>query len=402
MNWRGLFLLAKFSRKRRWSGLPIIKIYLCEASGLALCSSSPSSRSSRSKQSQVITLVVLPILGSLVLFAGFAVFLWKRKKSSKHNTSEIDKSGFLLGNVDGKDLYKDIIEITENFDEKFCIGKGAYGSVYKITLPRGVRIGEFQLPKEKIIAVKKIHQTEEERLIDNQLFYYEIQTLSEIRHRNIMKLYGYCSTDQHRLIVCEYLERGNLAVILTHDAYAIELDWIKRLNVIGDVAHALSYLHHDCSPPIVHRDITSNNVLLDSKFRACVSDFGIARILKPDSSNWTMVVGTRGYIAPELAYIMTVTEKCDVYSFGVVALEVLMGAHPGDLITSLSSSTIELTLLNDILDPRLSLPTIEVASQILTVVKITLQCLEANPLCRPTMQHVSQQLSALWMPPILN
>ncbi|XP_072963729.1 uncharacterized protein [Typha angustifolia] len=376
---------------------------LCgEVPSLTPCSSSFSRRGSTSKRSHIILLVVLPILGSLLLFVGFALIIWKRKKNTKHNTSEIDKNGFLLGNIDGKDLYKDIIETTENFDDKFCIGTGAYGSVYKITLPRGVRVGEIILPIGKTIAVKKIHQTEEERLIDNQLFHHEIQTLSQTKHRNIVKLYGYCSTDQHRLIVCEYLERGSLASILTNNAYAVELEWIRRLSVIRDVAHALSYLHHNCSPPIVHRDITSNNVLLDSEFRAYVSDFGIARILKPDSSNWTMVAGTKGYVAPEFAYTMIVTEKCDVYSFGVVALEVLVGAHPGDLITSLSSAAIELTLLKDILDPRLTLPTIEVASEILLIVNITLQCLEANPSSRPTMQYVSQQLSTLQIPPILS
>ncbi|XP_072963378.1 uncharacterized protein [Typha angustifolia] len=363
---------------------------LCgEVPGLTPCSSSLSRRDSTSKQSHNILLIALPILGFLLLLAG-------------HDTSEIDKNRFLLENIDGKELYKDIIETTENFDSKFYIGTGSYGSVYKIILPRGVRVGEVTLPTGKEIAMKKIHQMEEERLIDNQLFHREIQILSETKHRNIVKLYGYCSTDQHRLIACEYLERGSLAAILTNNAYAIELEWIKRLNIIRDVAHALSYLHHNCSPPIGHRDITSNNVLLDSEFRACVSDFGIARILKPDSSNWTIVAGTRGYIAPELAYTMIVNEKCDIYSFGVVALEVLMGAHPGDLITSLSSITVELALLEDILDPRVTLPTIEVASEILTVVKITIQCLEANPLCRPTMQNVSQQLSALRIPPILN
>ncbi|XP_077252006.1 MDIS1-interacting receptor like kinase 2-like [Tasmannia lanceolata] len=120
----------------------------------------------------------------------------------------------------------------------------------------------------------------------------------------------------------------------------MEIDWVKMVNIIKVVAHSLSYMHHDCaSPIIVHRDISSKNVLLDSEFEARVSNFGPARLLMPDSSNWTELAGTRGYVAPELAYIMRVTEKCDVYSFGVLTLEVIMGRHPGDIISSLSSSS---------------------------------------------------------------
>ncbi|URE05408.1 LRR receptor-like serine threonine-protein kinase [Musa troglodytarum] len=126
--------------------------------------------------------------------------------------------------------------------------------------------------------------------------------------------------------------RGNLADILQEDA--TELDWVKRVSIIKHVACALSYLHHDLVPPIVHRDVTSNNILLDSDFKACLSDFGTARTLNSAASNWSTLAGTRGYMAPELAYSMRVNEKCDVDSFGVVTLEVLLERHPGDLICS--------------------------------------------------------------------
>ncbi|XP_072958034.1 MDIS1-interacting receptor like kinase 2-like [Typha angustifolia] len=373
---------------------------LCgEVLGLTPCSLSPSMKGSKTKRSRVILFVVLSIFGSLLLFLGIAILLWKKKKSSKHNASEINKDVLFIGSFDGKYLYKHIIETTNNFDDKFCIGSGAFGSVYKVTLPRIVRVGEVTLPKGKKIAVKKILEIEEERSIDEQL---EIQILTQIRHRNIVKFYGYCSTTQHKFLLYEYMEKGSLATMLNTREEATLLDWIKRLNVIKDVAHGLSYMHHDCSPPIVHRDITSNNILLDSEFRSCISDFGIARILNPGSSNQTMLAGTRGYIAPELAYSMIVTTKCDVYSFGVVALEVLMGTHPGDFITILSSTDVGLALANDILDQRLSFPSAEVAVEILTVIKIVIQCLNASPVCRPTMQQVSQKLSSLLIPPILN
>ncbi|MBA0649820.1 hypothetical protein Goklo_017342 [Gossypium klotzschianum] len=102
------------------------------------------------------------------------------------------------------------------------------------------------------------------------------------------------------------------------------MDWIKRVNIVKGVAHALSYMHHDCNPPIVHRDISSNNILLNAELEAFIVDFGTARFLNPDSSNQTVIVGTYGYIAPEFAFSLAVTIKCDVYSFGVLALEILM------------------------------------------------------------------------------
>ncbi|KAF6174151.1 hypothetical protein GIB67_033683 [Kingdonia uniflora] len=106
--------------------------------------------------------------------------------------------------------------------------------------------------------------------------------------------------------------------IFSDSEEAVKLDWVRRVNIVKGVANAFSYLHHDCLPPIVHRDISSSNILLDSQYEVRVSDFGTARLLKPDSSNWTELAGTYGYVAPELAYTMRVTEKCVMYSFGVL------------------------------------------------------------------------------------
>ncbi|KAK9019848.1 hypothetical protein V6N11_054356 [Hibiscus sabdariffa] len=133
----------------------------------------------------------------------------------------------------------------------------------------------------------------------------------------------------------EYMPRGSLFFVFVDDTLAAELDWIKRVKVIKDTTSALSYLHHDCHSPIFHRDISNNNILLNSKLEARISDFGTARLLDLDSSNQTTFVGTRRYIAPELAYTMVVTEKCNVYSYGVLAFKILMGNHPGELLVSL-------------------------------------------------------------------
>ncbi|KAM5575776.1 hypothetical protein ABKV19_014628 [Rosa sericea] len=190
--------------------------------------------------------------------------------------------------------------------------------------------------------------------------------------------------------------------MLGKDEEVKELGWSKRLNIVKGVAHALCYMHHDCLPPIVHRDISSKNILLDDEYEACVSDFGTAKFLNPDSANWTALAGTYGYIAPELAYTMEVNEKCDVYSFGVVTLETVMGRHPGDLLSSLSSGACSSSStalpahqmpVVDVLDQRISPPTREVAGEVVSVLKVAFACLNSSHQSRPTMKQVSQHLS---------
>ena len=134
--------------------------------------------------------------------------------------------------------------------------------------------------------------------MNESVFNREIEALVQIRHRNIVKLFGYCSSSQGRFLIYEYMERGNLAETLRANERAIELDWKRRINIVLDVVHALAYMHHDCPSPIVHRDITSNNILLDLEFRACISDFGMAKILNVNGLNITRLAGTKGYIAP--------------------------------------------------------------------------------------------------------
>ncbi|KAI3682184.1 hypothetical protein L2E82_50047 [Cichorium intybus] len=125
-----------------------------------------------------------------------------------------------------------------------------------------------------------------------------------------------------------------------------------------------------------------------------VADFGVAKVLDPDSSNQTVVVGTLGYIAPELAYNIIVTEKCDVYSFGVLALETIGGKHPGDLLSSLNYSACQGTTFESILDKRLSYPTDRlIEKEILRVYHVALACILIDPKSRPTMRNVSQELS---------
>nr|XP_023877696.1 MDIS1-interacting receptor like kinase 2-like [Quercus suber] len=297
---------------------------------------------------------------------------------------------FAIWSYDGKMVYESIIEATEEFDSKHCVGVGGCGNVYKAELQSG-----------QVVAVKKLHSVQDGDITNAKGFENEIRALLEIRHRNVVKLFGFCSHPRQSFLVYEFLEGGSMKDLLSNKEEVVSFDWIKRANVVKGMADALSYMHHNCSPPIVHRDISSKNILLDSKYEAHISDFGTARFLKPDSSNWTSFAGTFGYTAPKLAYTMEVNEKCDVYSFGVLTLEVIMGNHPGDLISYLSSSlsssattsTTHDIQVKDILDQRLKPPRNQVAFKLVLIAKLALACLATNPKSRPTMQEVSKKLS---------
>jgi len=225
-------------------------------------------------------------LGFLVL-VGFLMSRRMQKKTQLKSRETKNGNLFSIWNYDGHIAYEDIIEATEDFDIKYCIGTGGYGSVYKAELPGG-----------KIIALKKLHTLEAENPTFDMSFKNEVKILTEIRHRNIIKLLGFCLHKRCMFLIYEYMERGSLFSVLNNDVEAIELDWSKRVNIIKGIAHALSYMHHECIPTIVHRDITSSNILLNSKLEAFVSDFGLAKLLHPDSSNQTLPAGTYGYIAP--------------------------------------------------------------------------------------------------------
>ncbi|KAL0433197.1 UNVERIFIED_CONTAM: MDIS1-interacting receptor like kinase [Sesamum latifolium] len=262
-------------------------------------------------------------------------------------------------------------------------GTGGYGSVYRAKLPNG-----------RVVALKKLHSMERENSTYDKCFKNEAEILQGIRHQNIVRLFGYCLHNRCMFLIYEYVERGSLFCILRDENEGVELDWVKRVNVVKGVAHALSYMHHDCNLPILHRDVSCNNILLDLKLEARLADFGIARLLDPHSSNQTQLTGTRGYIAPELAYTMVVNEKCDVYSFGVVALETMSGSHPGEFINSMARKCGENDIiLQDFIDKRLSPPAkIMVALDVIQIVSIALACLNPNPKSRPSMKQVSQEL----------
>ncbi|MFQ6639762.1 hypothetical protein Gotur_014989, partial [Gossypium turneri] len=342
----------------------------------------------RNGHHKLLYATMFPPLGAAILSTAILALFFGFKKQGKDVDEEsestmINENLFAIASFDGRMLYAEVISATNNFDSQCCVGEGGYGNVYRAELSSG-----------DIIAVKKVHPQRADEVRAAKEFQNEVMAFIDIRHRNIVKFYGFYWSAEQSFLVYKYLEKGSLATNLSNEEAGKELDWGKRVNIIKGVAHALSYLHHDCSPPIVHRDLTSNNVLLDLEFEAHISDFGMAKLLNPDSSNWTNLAGTYGYVAPELAYTMKVTEKCDVYSFGVLIMEILMGAHPGDLISTLPSSSLEKQLLvKDVLDQRPLPPSPDVQDQLMSVMKIAFMCLAHNPHSRPTMYAVSMLLA---------
>ncbi|KAM5582337.1 MDIS1-interacting receptor like kinase 2 [Rosa sericea] len=359
---------------------------LCgNVAGLQPCNiSSMETKHSSKTDRRHLFLIVFPILGTLLLvLAVLAIFLvGKRRKTEQSNVQH--KEVFSISELDGRRMYEEIIKATNDFDALYCIGKGGSGSVYKAKLQSG-----------SIVAVKKLHSILDDEETSRKEFLNEIRALLEIRHRNIVKLRGFCSHSRHSFLVYDYLEKGSLASILSKEYEANKLDWSTRVRIVKGVAHALSYMHHDCSPPIVHRDISSNNILLDYEYEPVVSDFGTAKLLNPDSLNWTARAGTYGYIAPELAYTMKVTEKCDVYSFGVLALEVIMGRQLADFVSSFSTPSANGDILvKDVLDQRLPPPTPNIENELITIARLSIACKHSHPQSRPTMHMVSQVLSS--------
>ena len=253
----------------------------------------------------------------------------------------------------------------------------------------------------RIVAVKRSTIVGEEKLEE---FINEVVILSQINHRNVVKLFGCCLETEVPLLVYEFISNGNLFQYL-HNFYQNEdfiLSWEMRLQIAIEVAGALSYLHSAASIPIFHRDIKSANILLDDKYRAKVSDFGSSRSVAIDQTHLTTnVQGTFGYLDPEYFQSSQLTDKSDVYSFGVVLVELLSGEKP--IISSTSQETrslaahfialMEENRLFDILDVQVKEGCLE--EEIMAVANLAKRCLNVSRKHRPTMKEVSTELERI-------
>lgn len=215
----------------------------------------------------------------------------------------------------------EIVRATKNFSADLIIGDGSFGLVYKAQLSNG-----------PTVAIKKLDQDAFQGFRE---FQAEMETLGKLRHSNLVKILGYCVSGSDRILIYEFIEKGNLDIWL-HDSSSVEdeiprlpLSWATRNKIVRGVADGLAYLH-GLEKPIIHRDIKASNVLLDSVFEARIADFGLARTIDSSHSHVsTQVAGTMGYMPPEYKEGFTVaTVKADVYSFGILMLETAIGRRP--------------------------------------------------------------------------
>ncbi|KAI3971806.1 hypothetical protein MKW92_013434 [Papaver armeniacum] len=213
---------------------------------------------------------------------------------------------------------RDLELATGRFSKDNVLGEGGYGVVYRGNLINGTPVAVKKL-------LNNLGQAEKE-------FRVEVEAIGHVRHKNLVRLLGYCVEGTHRILVYEYVNNGNLEQWL-HGAMRQHgyLTWEARMKVLLGTAKALAYLHEAIEPKVVHRDIKSSNILIDDNFNSKVSDFGLAKLLGAGKSHiTTRVMGTFGYVAPEYANTGLLNEKSDVYSFGVVVLEAITGRDPVD------------------------------------------------------------------------
>ncbi|XP_047167133.1 LRR receptor-like serine/threonine-protein kinase ERL1 [Vigna umbellata] len=277
----------------------------------------------------------------------------------------------------------DIMRSTENLNEKYIIGYGASSTVYKCVLKNS-----------RPIAIKRLYNQHPHNLRE---FETELETVGSIRHRNLVTLHGYALTPDGNLLFYDYMANGSLWDLL-HGPSKVKLDWETRLRIAVGAAEGLAYLHHDCNPRIVHRDIKSSNILLDENFEAHLSDFGTAKCISTSRTHAsTYVLGTIGYIDPEYARTSRLNEKSDVYSFGIVLLELLTGKKAVDNESNLHQLILAKADNNTVMeavDAEVSITCIDLA-HVKKTFQLALLCTKKNPSDRPTMHEVARVLVSL-------
>lgn len=281
---------------------------------------------------------------------------------------------------------RELEEATDSFSDDSVLGEGGYGIVYYGRLPEGT-----------LIAVKNLlnnrGQAEKE-------FRVEVEAIGRVRHKNLVRLIGYCMEGVHRMLVYEYIDNGNLEQWLHGPSgKSRPLSWEKRMKITLGTAKGLAYLHEGLEPKVVHRDVKSSNILIDSQWNPKVSDFGLAKLLGTGNSHvTTRVMGTFGYVAPEYASTGLLTEKSDVYSYGVLLMELFTGRRPVDY----SRPAEEVNLVDwfkmmvgnrcsdEMLDPNMEVKPPPRAMK--RALLVALRCVDPNAQKRPKMGHVVHML----------
>ncbi|KAL7585111.1 hypothetical protein Lser_V15G45967 [Lactuca serriola] len=344
--------------------------------------------------------LVIPLVVAVALFAvlAFVLWRWKKKKSLKDEDNElgfdIDMNyEFEMGTGAKRFSYQELTHSTSEFSENEKLGEGGFGGVY-----RG-----FLKDSNTYIAVKRVSKSSKQGIKE---YASEVKIISRLRHRNLVQLIGWCHEKGVLLLVYEFMENGSL------DSHLFKakslLTWGTRYKIARGLAAALMYLHEEWEQCVLHRDIKSSNVMLDSNFNAKLGDFGLAKLVDHEKgSHTTMLAGTLGYMAPECVVTGKATKESDVFSFGVVALEIACGRKPIEYLVPEKQIRLvqwvwELygsgTLLEAV-DPGLGLDFEE--EEVKRLMILGLWCVHPDSDFRPSMRQAIQVLNSEASLPIL-
>ncbi|THG07336.1 hypothetical protein TEA_025841 [Camellia sinensis var. sinensis] len=338
--------------------------------------------------SQVLIAVIVSIVVSVLLFI-LAFYFLRRKAKKKDIALQEDTSRNEITEV--QSLQYDLIALqaaTNNFSDANKIGEGGFGVVYKGILPNGQEI-----------AVKRLSQNSSQGVEE---FKNEVLLVAKFQHRNLVRLLGYCLEGKEKILIYEFVPNRSLDYFLFDPQKQEMLDWSIRYKIIKGVVRGILYLHEDSQVNIIHRDLKTSNILLDTNMNAKISDFGTARIFGVDKSqeNTSKVVGTYGYMSPEYVLYGQYSVKSDVFSFGVLLLEIISGKknnsfYQSDYADDLLSYAWK--LWNDGRPLELMDPTLEgfhSTNEVLRCIHIGLLCVQEDLNARPTMATVLLMLNS--------
>ncbi|CAH2037501.1 unnamed protein product [Thlaspi arvense] len=335
----------------------------------------------KSSSSPLSTGTIAGIVVGCVVFVGllgFAGYLLWRKLMKEEEEDEVEE--WELEFWPHRFSYEDLAAATEVFSNDRLLGSGGFGKVY-----RGI------LPNNNELAVKCVNHDSKQGLRE---FMAEIESMGRLQHKNLVQMRGWCRRKNELMLVYDYMPNGSLNQWI-FDNPKEPMPWRRRRHVINDVAEGLNYLHHGWDQVVIHRDIKSSNILLDSEMRGRLGDFGLAKLYEHGGApNTTRVVGTLGYLAPELASASSPTEASDVYSFGVVVLEVVCGRRPIEYGEEEDMVLVDWVRdlygegrVVDAADERVR-GECETSDEVELLLKLGLACCHPDPAKRPTMREI--------------
>ncbi|XP_019197723.1 PREDICTED: G-type lectin S-receptor-like serine/threonine-protein kinase LECRK3 [Ipomoea nil] len=344
--------------------------------GGGLVDHSPESKKQLHKAILVVGISLLAF--ALLVLAISGMLIHKSKIWRYREICERDNNGQFWEDVGPQAFtYAELERVTNDFKEE--LGRGAFGAVFK-----GV-----QAEGQKLVAVKRLEKVLEDGETE---FQNEMKAIGKTHHRNLVKLLGYCIDGAKRLLVYEYMSNGSLADTLFTPQKQPCWEWEERIGIARDIARGLLYLHEECETQIIHCDIKPQNILLDDRCVAKISDFGLAKHMKQDQTRtYTGVRGTRGYVAPEWHRKMAVTVKADVYSFGIVLLELITRRKSVDWSLCDEEAVLEEWVYNSFEAGEVSKVVGEEKvekRQVERMVRISLWCIQEEPSLRPSMKKV--------------